>query len=103
MCVLSCSFMSDSATLRTVVRQAPLSMEFSGKNTGAGCHSLLQGIFLTQGLNLCLLGLLYCGRFFTVALAGKPHMCVCVCVCVCVYRFTRESLKIHIVIISGKK
>ena len=28
-----------------------------GKNTGAGCHSLLQGIFPTQGLNL---GLLHC-------------------------------------------
>ena len=25
------------------------------KNTGVGCHSLLQGIFLTQGSNLCLL------------------------------------------------
>ena len=24
---------------------------FSGKNTGVGCHFLLQGIFLTQGLN----------------------------------------------------
>ena len=23
----------------------------SGKNTGVGCHSLLQGIFLTQGSN----------------------------------------------------
>ena len=28
-----------------------------GKNTGVGCHSLLQGIFLTQGLNP---GLLHC-------------------------------------------
>ena len=28
---------------------------FPGKNTGDGCHFLLQGIFLTQGLNLCLL------------------------------------------------
>ena len=28
-----------------------------GKNTGVGCHSLLQGIFQTQGLNL---GLLHC-------------------------------------------
>ena len=27
------------------------------ENTGVGCHSLLQGIFLTQGLNQ---GLLYC-------------------------------------------
>ena len=31
-----------------------------GKNTGMGCHSLLQGIFLTQGSNLCLLHLMYC-------------------------------------------
>ena len=30
---------------------------FPGKNTGVGSHSLLQGIFLTQGLNP---GLLYC-------------------------------------------
>jgi len=29
--------------------------DFPGKNTGVGCHFLLQGIFLTQGLNLCLL------------------------------------------------
>ena len=28
-----------------------------GKNPGVGCHSLLQGIFLTQGSNL---GLLHC-------------------------------------------
>ena len=26
---------------------------FPGKNTGVVCHFLLQGIFLTQGLNLC--------------------------------------------------
>ena len=25
---------------------------FPGKNTGVGCHFLLQGIFMTQGLNL---------------------------------------------------
>ena len=31
----------------------------AGKNTGGGCHALLQGIFLTQGLNLCLLCLLH--------------------------------------------
>ena len=29
------------------------------KNTRVGCHFLLQGIFLTQGLNLCLLHLLH--------------------------------------------
>ena len=26
---------------------------FPGKNTGAGCHFLVQGIFLTQGWNPC--------------------------------------------------
>ena len=31
----------------------------SGKDTGVGCHALLQGIFPTQGSNLCLLGLLH--------------------------------------------
>ena len=35
----------------TVAHQAPLSMEFSSKSTGVGCHFLLQGIFPTQGLN----------------------------------------------------
>ena len=30
-------------------------MDFPGKSPGAGCHFLLQGIFLSQGLNLGLL------------------------------------------------
>ena len=34
-----------------------------GKNTGVGCHCLLQGIFLTQGLNWVSSTT---GRFFTV-------------------------------------
>ena len=38
-------------------RQAPLSMEFANKNTGVGSHSILQGIFLSQGSNP---GLLHC-------------------------------------------
>ena len=33
--------------------------DFPGKNTRVGCHVLLQGIFLTQGLNLSLLSLLH--------------------------------------------
>ena len=37
------------ASLWTVTLQAPLSMNSPGKNTGVGCHALLQGIFLTQG------------------------------------------------------
>ena len=39
----------------TAACQASLSMEFSFKNIGAGCHFLLQGIFPSQGLNLYLL------------------------------------------------
>ena len=34
--------------------RSPRSMEFSGKNTGVGRYSLLQGIFPIQGLNPCL-------------------------------------------------
>ena len=37
----------------------PYPWDFSGKNTGVGCYFLLQGIFLTQGLNPCLLHLLH--------------------------------------------
>ena len=33
--------------------------DFPGKNTGVSCHTLLHGIFLTQGLNLHLLWLLH--------------------------------------------
>ena len=36
-------------------RQAPPSTGSPGKNTGAGCQSLLQGTFRTRGLNLRLL------------------------------------------------
>ena len=44
----SCSTL---ATAWTVAHQAPLSMGFSGKNTGGGCHFLLQGIFPTRDSN----------------------------------------------------
>ena len=60
---VSRSVVSNSATLWTVAHQAPLSMGFAGKNTGVGCHFLLQGIFLIQGSNPALLHcrqILYC-------------------------------------------
>ena len=41
----------------TVTHQATLSWDSPGKTTGVDCHFLVQGIFLTQGLNL---GLLNC-------------------------------------------
>ena len=39
----------------TVAYQTPRPWDFPGKNAGVGCRFLLQGIFLTQGLNPCLL------------------------------------------------
>ena len=44
--------------------------DFPGKNTGVGCHSLLQGIFPTQGSNL---GLLHCGQIlYCLSHQGSP-------------------------------
>ena len=45
--------------IETVANQAPLSMAFSRQGTEAGCRALLQGIFLTQELNWCLLCILH--------------------------------------------
>ena len=43
--------MSDSATLWTIARQAPLSVGFSRQEYWSGLSFPLQGIFPTQGLN----------------------------------------------------
>ena len=58
-----------SATPWIVARQAPLSMDFSGKNTEVDCHFLLQGIFLTRDQThvSCI-----AGGFFTAEPPGKP-------------------------------
>ena len=42
------------------------------KNIGVGCHALFQGIFLTQGLNLCLLWLLHYRRILYSEPLGEP-------------------------------
>ena len=48
----------------------PHSRDFPGKNTGVDFHFLLQGIFLTQGLNL---GLLHCRQtLYCVSHQGSP-------------------------------
>ena len=47
----------------------PGALDSPGKNTGVGCHVLLQGIFLTQGLNLRLLWDWIC--VFYVSLIGR--------------------------------
>ena len=45
--------------------QDPLSVGFSSKNTGVGCHFLLQRIFLTQGSAVSPVSPALTGRFFT--------------------------------------
>ena len=65
--VLSHSVMSDS--LRSHGLQPTRLLcpwDFPGKNIGMGSHALLQGTFLTQESNLCLLRLPeLAGKFFT--------------------------------------
>ena len=52
--------------------------DFPGKNTGVGCHFLLQGIFLTQGLNPCLLP---CSQvLYHLSHQGSLYWSCCVCV-----------------------
>ena len=46
----SCPTLCDSMDYN-LSYQAPHPWNFPGKSTGAGCHFLLQGIFLTQGFN----------------------------------------------------
>ena len=54
--VLRGSVGSNSATPCPAAHQAPLCpWNFPSRNTGVGCHFLLQGIFPTQGSKLCLL------------------------------------------------
>ena len=65
------------ATPWPIACQAPPSMEFSGKNTEMGCHFLLQGIFLTQGLNPCRLGLLHWqADSLPLSHLGSPKICL---------------------------
>ena len=51
-CVFSRSVVSDSLQPSELQpTRLPFPWDFPGKNTGVGCHFLLQGIFLTQGSN----------------------------------------------------
>ena len=61
-CVCVCVYVKSCLTLCIPVDCSPPGSSvlgiFQEKNTGAGCHFLLQGIFLTQGWKLSLLHLL---------------------------------------------
>ena len=65
-CVHVCSVSTSCPTLCNTVDCSPpgssLHGDSPGKNTGVGCHALLQGIFPSQGSNLRLLRLLPCRR-----------------------------------------
>ena len=51
-----------------VTYQAPPSRDSPSKNTGVGCHFLLQGIFPTQGSDL---GLLHCTHVYHLSHQGR--------------------------------
>ena len=58
MCICTCSVMSDSLwPYGLYSTTSPCRWNFPDKNAEMGCHFLLQGIFLIQGVNL---GLLHC-------------------------------------------
>ena len=58
MCICTCSVMSDSLwPYGLYSTMSPCRWNFPDKNAEMGCHFLLQGIFLIQGVNL---GLLHC-------------------------------------------
>ena len=57
----------------TVAHQVPLSWDFPDKNTGVGCHSLPQVIFLAQALNL---GLLHCRQILYPLLLSHVQLFV---------------------------
>ena len=88
-CVCCCSVMSDLATAWTVTHQAPLPWDFPGKNTVGVCHSILQGIFLIQGLNPCLL-------LWQTDSLPLSHQGVCVCIYIFkIYEFMGTSLVVQ--------
>ena len=69
----ACSVMSDSGTPGIVVTRLLCPWNFSGKNTGMGCHFLFQRIFLTQGSNLHLQYLLHCRQIlYQLSQMGNP-------------------------------
>ena len=59
-CILSHSVVSNSATIQTAAHRLFCPWDSPGKSTGVDFYFLLQGIFLTQGSNPHLLGLLRC-------------------------------------------
>ena len=74
-CWFSCYVVSDSLQPHGLYPASLLCpWDFPGKNTGVGCHFLLQGIFPTEGSNL---GLLHCRRIlYQLSHQGSPSPCI---------------------------
>ena len=79
-CMLSHSVVSDSLWPHGLQPASLLCpWDFPGKNTGVGCHALLQGIFLTQGSNLQVLGLLHWqADSLPLSHQGSPIIYLCI-------------------------
>ena len=95
-CVFSCLVTSDS--LQTHELWPPRLLcpgDSPGKNTGVDYHFLLQGICLTQGLNLNS-SHLYCRRiFYPTEPLGKPSIISSI-ICVCVIKRLLYFLSHHL-------
>ena len=71
--LFSCVLLFEAVWIRAHRLLCP--WDFSGKNTGVGCHFLLQGIFLAEGSNLCFLCLLHCRQIlYPLSHQGSPQM-----------------------------
>ena len=83
-CVLNHSVMSDSATLWTVARQAPLSMGLSRRDYWSGLPFPPPGDLLDSGMEPpSLPSPASVGGIFIASATWEDRVCVCVCVCVC--------------------
>ena len=63
MCVLMCLVAQTCLSLCNPMPGSSVHGDSPGKNTGVGCHALVQDIFPTQRLNL---GFPHCGGCFTI-------------------------------------
>ena len=75
-CVLCANSLQSCLTLCNPLDCSPpgssVHVDSPGRNTGVGCHALLQGVFSTQGSNLLLLLSLWQAGSLPLAPPGKP-------------------------------
>ena len=81
-CLTLCNLMASS-----LLGSSP--WDFLEKYTGVGCHFLLQGIFLTQGSNPCILHLpALVSRFFITSTTWEAHMHIYLCLYIYTHIYT---------------